>query len=82
MKLSTNQTLNENARKIIRHATVECGRAKFCNGAGISEPTYYNHVKKPECITLRELRVMYRLGKLTDEQILSMIREVRHDGNT
>lgn len=48
MKLSVNQALDENARKAIGHATVECGRAKFCKGAGISEPTYYNHVKKPE----------------------------------
>lgn len=73
MKLG-NQKLDENAVKMLEYAEVECNRKSLCKAAGISEPSFFNRKKKPECMTLRELRVYCRLGKLTDEQILSAIR--------
>ncbi len=74
MKLSENQKLNENTRKLIAHASVECDRKKLCKASGVSEATYYRHIKRPEDITLGELRALFRLGKLTDDQLLSAIR--------
>ena len=73
MKIGS-QKLDENARKMIEHAAVECKPKMLCKAAGISVPSYYNRKKKPEDMTLRELRVLYRVGKLTDEQVLSAIR--------
>lgn len=69
------QVLDENARKLWGHSEVECGRSKLCKAVGISEPSYYCRLRSPEKMTLREMRVLYRVGKLTDEQILSAIRE-------
>ena len=74
---TTTQELNERTVKIIYHAIIECGRHRFCKAAGISESLYYKRRDRPEMLRLGEIRTLYRLGKLTDDQILSMVREER-----
>ena len=74
---TTTQELNERTVKIIDHAIIECGRHRFCKAAGISESLYYKRRARPEMLRLGEIRTLYRLGKLTDDQILSMVREER-----
>ena len=74
---TTTQELNERTVKIIDHAIIECGRHRFCKAAGISESLYYKRRDRPEMLRLGEIRTLYRLGKLTDDQILSMGREER-----
>ena len=74
---TTTQELNERTVKIIDHAIIERGRHRFCKAAGISESLYYKRRDRPEMLRLGEIRTLYRLGKLTDDQILSMVREER-----
>lgn len=70
-----NQKIDDNFRNALNHMVVDTPRAKLCKIIGISEGAFYNRKRNPEYTTLRELRILWRTGRVTDEQILSFIRE-------
>lgn len=67
--------LDDNARKMIAYALIESDRKRLCHAMGCCDRTLVARKADPEMLTLRELRAIYRLGKLTDEQMLSAIRQ-------
>ncbi len=69
--------LDESARKMIAYALIESDRKRLCHAMGCCDRTLSARKAEPEMLTLRELRAIYRLGKLTDEQVLSAIRQDR-----
>lgn len=73
-----NQNLDNNARKMIAYALVESDRKCLCHAMGCCDRTLAARKADPEMLTLRELRAIYRVGKLTDAQVLNAIREERH----
>jgi hypothetical protein len=72
--LST-QGLDESYRNILKHLLVDTPSPQFCKLLGISKSCLTTRRKRPELTTLRELRILRRTGRVTDEQILSIIRE-------
>lgn len=69
------QTLDERYRRTMAHLVVDTPTKKLCKVLGISESCWYARKRKPEDATLRELRILRRTGRITDEQILDFIRE-------
>ena len=67
--------LYNNYRHIMAHALVDTPVTKMCKLLGISESCLYARKRKPEFTTVRELRILRGSGKITDEQILDIIRE-------
>lgn len=74
VKLGT-QSLDDNYRYVMAHALVDTPTAKMCKVLGISESCLYARKRKPEFATVRELRILRSTGRITDEQLLSIIRE-------
>lgn len=72
--LST-QGLDEAYRKILKHLLVDTPPSKLCKLLGISSSCLSSRRRRPELTTLRELRILSRTRRITDEQILSIIRE-------
>ena len=72
--LST-QGLDEKYRNTLEHVLVDTPPKKLCKILGIGESCLYSRKRKPEYTTLRELRILRRTGRITDEQVLAMIRE-------
>ena len=70
-----NQAINDNFRNVMEHMVVDTPRAKLCKIIGISESAFYRRKRDPGYMTVRELRILRNTGRVTDEQILSFIRE-------
>lgn len=73
--LGTTKRLDDNYRNVLEHVLVDTPRDKLCKILDISERSLYKRKIKPENATLRELRILRRTGRVTDEQLLSIIRE-------
>ncbi len=73
--LLSTQKLDDKYRNILEHVLVDTPPKKMFKILGISESCFYARKKRPELTTLRELRILRRTGRVTDEQILAMIRE-------
>ena len=73
--LLTTQKLDDKYRNILEHVLVDTPRKKLCKVLDMSESCFYKRIRIPELTTLRELRILRRTGRVTDEQILAMIRE-------
>ena len=71
--LST-QKLDDNFRKIMKHIMIDTPRDKLCKVLGVSESCLYKHIRQPELVKLGELRALRKTGRITDEQILAMVR--------
>ena len=69
------KVLDDRYRHTMRHVLVDTPTKKLCKVLGISESCLYARKRKPEDATLRELRILRRTGRITDEQILAFIRE-------
>lgn len=69
------QVLDDRYRRTMAHVVVDTPTKKLCKVLGISESCWYARKRKPEDATLRELRILRRTGRITDEQILDFIRE-------
>lgn len=76
-----NQELDDNYRYYLRHMMVDTPKVKLCKLLGISSTCLYNHRKRPELLTVRELRIYRSTGRMTDEQILSIIRKENKEKN-
>lgn len=74
VKIGT-QGLDDTYRNIFDHVMVDTPRKKLLKVLGIGESTLYKRRRFPEHTTLRELRILRRTRRITDEQILAMIRE-------
>ena len=72
--LST-QKLDDNFHKIMKHIMIDTPRDKLCKVLGVSESCLYKHIRQPELVKLGELRALRKTGRITDEQILAMVRE-------
>lgn len=72
--LTQSQVLNTAASNITAAIAQIKGKDKFAQALGFTEKTYYSRKDQPEQYTLDELRKLYRFGKLTDEEFLTMIR--------
>lgn len=70
--------LDDSARKMIAYALIETDREHLCRAMGCCGRTLAARKADPEMLTLRELRAIYRVGKLTDAQVLNAIREATH----
>lgn len=73
--LLSTQKLDDKYRNILEHVLVDTPPKKLCKLLGIKESCLYDRKKRPELTRLRELRILRRTGRITDEQILAMIRE-------
>lgn len=69
------QSLDEKYRRTLNHVLVDTPAKNLCKVLGISESCLYARKRKPEQATVRELRILRRTGRITDEQILEFIRE-------
>lgn len=69
------QVLDDRYRHTMSHVLVDTPTKNLCKVLGISESCLYARKRKPEDATLRELRILRRTGRITDEQILAFIRE-------
>lgn len=69
------QALDDRYRHTMNHVLVDTPAKKLCKVLGISESCLYARKRKPEQATVRELRILRRTGRITDEQILDFIRE-------
>lgn len=69
-----NKALDDAYRHMLNHALVDIPARKLCPLLGISNSCLYKRKKAPEHATIRELRVLSRLGKLSDEQLLLIIK--------
>lgn len=69
------QGLDDAARNILGHVLVDTPRQKLAKLLGIGEKCLSERKKKPEMMRLRELRILRRTGRITDEQVLAMVRE-------
>lgn len=69
------QALDDRYRHIMAHIAVDTPTKKLCKVLGISESCWYARKRKPEDATLRELRILRQTGRMTDDQILEIIRE-------
>ena len=69
------KVLDDRYRHAMSHVLVDTPTKKLCKVLGISESCLYARKRKPEDATLRELRILRRTGRITDEQILAFIRE-------
>lgn len=78
VKMGT-RALDDNYRYIMAHALVDTPAAKMCKLLGISESCLYMRKRKPEFTTVRELRILRNTGRITDEQLLSIIRDSNDD---
>lgn len=67
--------LDEVARKIYRHVKSEYPLEKFVSVMGYSPATHTNRLRSPESFTLAQLRTLYSISNVTDEEFLKMIRE-------
>lgn len=67
--------LDEEYRKIMKHVMIDTPRDKLCKVLGVSESCLYKHIRQPELVKLGELRALRKTGRITDEQILAMVRE-------
>ena len=78
VKLGTVE-LDDNYRYYLKHIMVDIPGKKLCKLLNLSEGCLYAHRRRPELVTVRELRILRSAGHITDEQILSIIRkEDRH----
>lgn len=69
------QVLDDRYRHTLNHILVDTPAKSLCKVLGISESCLYARKRKPEQATIRELRILRRTGRMTDEQILEVIRE-------
>lgn len=74
VKLGTTE-LDDNYRYYLRHIMVDTPGKALCKLLRISESCLYHHRKHPELITVRELRILRSTGRLTDEQLLAILRK-------
>lgn len=63
-------------KKFILGAALMVGldRQKFMKHCGIPPATFDRRMKRPDTITLGELRVMSSVAGMTDEQIVKLVR--------
>lgn len=73
--LLSTQGLDDKYRNIMSHVLVDTPANKLSKVLGISERCIYKRKEKPEHTTLRELRILRRTGRITDEQVLAIVRE-------
>lgn len=68
---------NESFTRKIRASRIEegVGIDILAKKAGIERSTYFSHVRDPEKITLRELRVYCNVLKIPAESLISVIYE-------
>lgn len=69
------QNLDEKYRRTLNHVLVDTPAKKLCKILGISESCLYARKRKPEHATVRELRILRQTGRITDSQILEIIRD-------
>lgn len=74
VKLGTVE-LDDTYRHIMRHIIVDTPVKKLCKILNLSESCLYLHKRRPELVTIRELRILRQTGRMTDEQILAVIRK-------
>lgn len=67
--------LDDNYRYYLKHIMVDTPGKQLCKLLKISESCLYLHRKHPERITVRELRILRNTGRLTDAQLLSILRK-------
>lgn len=72
--LTRSDVLNTAASNITIAIAQIKGTDKFAQALGFAPRTYFSRKDHPESYTLDELRSLYRLGKLTDEEFMTMIR--------
>lgn len=76
LKPSANEQMNREVLAALnggqtRKAMTDASTAKII---GIHKDTYQRHKREPERITLSELRCLVRVLKITDAEILRMVR--------
>lgn len=64
-------------KRILRNARERNGiesQAELIERSGIKHTTYYDHLNAGD-LTLKELRTLFRLVNLTDQEILEVMRD-------
>ena len=76
LKPSANEQMNREVRAALTSGQIrrDLTDEKTAKAIGISKPTYQRHKREPECISIGELRRLVRLFKISDAEILRMIR--------
>lgn len=69
--------MDEVARKIYRHVKSEYPLSKLVSVMGYSPATHTNRLRSPETFTLAQLRTLYSISDVTDEEFMEMIREAK-----
>ena len=57
-----------------RALMVGLDKQKFMKHCGITPATFDRRMKRPDTITLGELRVMANVADMTDDQIIQLVR--------
>lgn len=70
-----NQKIDAEYRRIMKHVMIDTPREKICKVLNISESCLYKHIRNPDLVKLSEIRALRRTGRITDEQILMIVRE-------
>ena len=75
VNLNRDAPLNEAAKRFYCFVRAGKNKNQICKIMGFSATTDCNRINNPEFFTLRELRILYREAKRSDEEFMKMIRE-------
>ena len=74
VNLNRDAPLNEAAKRFYCFVRAGKNKNQICK-LGFSATTDCNRINNPDLFTLKELRILYREAKLSDEEFMKMIRE-------
>lgn len=76
LKTSANEQMDREVRAALTSGQIrrDLTDEKTAKALGISKQTYQRRKREPECISIGELRRLVRLFKISDAEILRMIR--------
>lgn len=74
VNLNRDAPLNEAAKRFYLFVRSGKSKSQICKLMGFSAGTDCNRINDPEFFTLRELRILYREARLSDEEFMKMIR--------